>query len=1144
MDVEDFIREWSRPPRSERGAAQSFVIQLCRMIGVAAPNDERVGDTDYCFEHTVRFQHEDGTTHWGFIDCYRKGSFVLEVKQTQKRLSSQADIGRMRTAPSNKVERLLAQAKMQAQGYASALADPPPFLIIVDLSGWIELWADFSRSGAGYLHFPNRESFRIAFSDLRDPKVRQRLAAVWTDPKSLDPASKAAVATTEIAVLLGRLVRTLRAKAARGADGTVDPVHRAAWDERVAIFIMQCLFAMFADSVGLIENRAFSRCLKENRGNARNLHRVLRQVFRDMNTGGYSHDMRCKVRWFNGGLYAKDAVIALTEGELDVLCEAAERDWSLVDPAIFGSLMETALSSDERSRLGAHFTPKATVEIVVQTTVIDVLRKEWEAVAVTAGNLSQAGKTSKAQDLVKAFHDQLCHIKVLDPACGTGNFLYVAMDMMKDLEAEVLEKLIDLGVPQGRLQTDGQAVGPGQFLGIDKNPQVVWIMKLVMWIGHLQWQYRLWGRANPSDPVLKDYGVVEEMDAALGWRRQEPAPGTPDGVRYVDVHAPTWPKAHFIVGNPPFIAGKDIRRELGDAYAEGLWTLRGGRFRSADLVTVWWDRAAEILAQDADKPGPFDAFQTWDIKNDSLDRKAVKAAWTNPALQRFGFVTTNSITQALSRRVVEARLSATPPIRLTFAVPDHPWVKKEGAAAVRIAMTVAEAGAPDGKGRLLQVTDERPHIAYATAIGDIGADLTIGRGIERTSALKANAGLAHRGVQLMGEGFLISSVQADVLAALSRDGQAPPVRPYRNGKDLTERSRDLQAIDLFGWTQDDACRQHPGFMQHLRERVKPERDRNARAAYRDNWWIFGEPRRDLRVALAGLSRFIVTVETSKHRWFRFLDASILPDNRLVCVASDDPFILGVLSSSVHRAWAAAVGGRLEDRPVYSKGVCFDRFPFPDASSLMRFEIATAAERMDEHRAHVLARNPAMGMTTLYNVLAKVAVGAALSEEEQAVRHQGCVDVLLDYVRRIDQLVLQAYGWPTDLDDDAIVARLTELNQARADEEREGHVRFLRPDYQAARLKRGPAAISREIVETARVRPQYSSRAIGRAIAVLDVLTAGGRPMTVRDVRAALDVPKGSRKVDDHLKETLDILTAAGSIYETDVGWFAPRRVAR
>nr|WP_314434427.1 DNA methyltransferase [uncultured Brevundimonas sp.] len=1146
MDVEAFIANWKDVPGSERSCAHSFIIQLCHLLGVPAPNDLKAGDRDYSFERTVLFKHQDGTAHWGMIDCYRRGCFVLEMKQSRKRLATSDNPKKMVGSWSDSGDRRLENARAQAEGYARALDEWPPFLINIDLGRTIELWAGFKRDGKGYTQFPDRDSYRIRLDDLRDPEIRARLAAVWMDPMSLDPSRKILAATTEIAGLLARFVRSIRERAPQGTDGKVDPVTRASRDKEVAIFVMQCLFAMFADSVGLLPDRCFSALLKRYREDqaAPRLHLTLTKFFREMDAGGYSSVMGREISRINGSLYATNVAMQVTAQELEILCAAASCDWSAVEPAIFGALMEQSLAPDERKALGAHYTPRPLVEVVVEATVIEPLRQDWEAVKAKADGLEKRGKTGDAQKVVRAFHAALCTVKVLDPACGTANFLYVAMDRMKALEGEVVERLVSLGVHEYWMETDYSAVGPRQFLGLEKNLQAVWIAKMVMWIGHLQWRYRFSRRAETSDPVLNEYDAIRQQDAIL-CARKIPAPETTEGFRYVEPHAPIWPPAHFIVGNPPFIAGKNLRPTLGNAYAEALWASRGGRFRSADIVMLWWDRAAEILAADAGKPGPFDAVIP---KKESKAKK--KSQNTEPvpeSLQRFGFVTTNSITQPFSRRVIQERLSGTPPIRLTFAVPDHPWHADTGHASVRVAITVAEAGAPDGRGRLLEVVEERQAaatgVSFVETRGDIGADLSIGRGLDRAVPLNANAGLAYRGVQLVGEGFLIDEAAAKTLLALSRKDEPSPVRAYRNGKDLTDRSRNLMVIDLFGWSEDEAMRRHPGFMQHLRQTVKPGRDQNNRPAYREAWWVLGEPRRELRSALEGLPRFIVTVETSKHRWFRFMDASVLPDNRLVCIASDDPFVLGILSSRVHRAWALAAGGLLEDRPIYAKSACFDRFPFPLASSLKRHEIASTAEQMEDLLTHVLACSPTLTMTALYNVLEKMAAGAVLDETEQAVRLTGCADALLNLRERLDQLVTEAYGWPSDLTDAALVEHLVALNQLRAAEEGAGQVEFLRPAYQRPRQKFSKA--KRSVVQERSVsalRP-FPKDDLAIIVGVLEVLRSAGKPMNVKEVAACFQLDPRPTKERNRVKRTLHMLAAAESIHATDAGWFAPRRTS-
>ena len=261
-------------------------------------------------------------------------------------------------------------------------------------------------------------------------------------------------------------------------------------------------------------------------------------------------------------------------------------------------------------------------------------------------------------------------------------------------------------------------------------------------------------------------------------------------------------------------------------------------------------------------------------------------------------------------------------------------------------------------------------------------------------------------------------------------------------------------------------RRFPELYQHVLETVKACKDEqgrpnghdvNNREFYRLNWWIFGEPRRELRPALENLPRYIATVETAKHRIFQFLDASILPDNMLVCMGLDDAFFLGVLSSRLHVVWALRAGGWLGigNDPRYSKSRVFDPFPFPDASETLKARIRQTAEELDALRKNVQGEHPLLTLTQMYNVLEKLRAGATLDAEDEAVKTNGLILILRELHDKLDSLVAEAYGWPATLSDDGILAKLVALNAERAAEEKRGVVHWLRPDYQRARAGVAP-----------------------------------------------------------------------------------------
>jgi hypothetical protein len=428
-----------------------------------------------------------------------------------------------------------------------------------------------------------------------------------------------------------------------------------------------------------------------------------------------------------------------------------------------------------------------------------------------------------------------------------------------------------------------------------------------------------------------------------------------------------------------------------------------------------------------------------------------------------------------------------PALSLAFAIPDHPWVDGAGNADVRIAMTVGVLGSHEG--RLLTVRDERTGgdgevaVALDEHVGLLHADLRIGANVASARALQANLGLSNRGVQLFGAGFIVTREEAAALGLGTLSGLERHIREYRNGRDLNATPRDVMVIDAFGLSAGELRQQFPAVYQWLLERVKPERDNNNRESRKQNWWLFGETNPKLRQQLAGLPRHIATVETSKHRMFQFLDASVLPDNMLIAIASDDAALLGVLSSWVHWEWALALGGRLGvgNDPRYNKSRCFEPFPFPHEDTGLTPEltdrIRSLAEQIDAHRKARQAAHASVTLTGLYNVLDALRRGAPLSAKEKLQHEQGLVSVLQSLHDELDAAVLQAYGWsdlgPVPWRDETaraiwtetLLERLVALNARRSAEEAgtwpgspsSGLVRWLRPEFQDPARRAAAAA---------------------------------------------------------------------------------------
>ena len=1142
-EIEAFIARWSDAGEAEVANYTSFLDGLCDIIGVPRPTPANGPLGDYRYQRRVTRLEDGAAPSQRRIDLYKRNCFILEAKQganpaPQGLLSATGEAERrsnIRRSPG--WAQAMLKAKGQAEGYARDVPPEegwPPFIIVCDIGFCFDIYADFSGTGKHYAQFPDREGFRFYLPDLREASYRERLRLIWTDPLSLDPARKRVAVTRDIAGLLALLAKALEA-------------HHA--PQHVATFLMRCIFSMFAQSVGLLPSpTAFTELLQDCRRNPKSFVPLVGDLWRHMNIGGFSPALRAMVLRFNGGLFGPGPhgaaePLPVDAAMLELLISAAERDWADVEPAIFGSLLENALDSDQRAQLGAHFTPRAFVERLVLPTIMEPLRLEWDGVKAAAGDLILKGRKDAAAAELRGFHARLCATRVLDPACGTGNFLYVTLELMKRLEGEVLDLLADIEPGEGdRLDVAGASVDPHQFLGLEKNPRAVPVAELVLWIGYLQWHFRTRGNAPPAEPILRDFKNIKEADALLNYAREEPerdAKGKPitrwggrmkphpvtgeavpdeaDQVpvlRPVDPKPSLWPEAEFIIGNPPFIAGKDLRAELGEGYAEALWKAYPKVPKSADIALHFWWKAAQAL----------------------VGGKLVKGKQAPAITRRFGFITSNSIRQVFCRRVVADALAGKPEIHLAYAIPDHPWTDGAGTAAVRIAMTVAEAGA--GKGVLARVISEAPgsdgvpRVVFAEDSARINADLTIGVDVKSAKPLRANEAIASPGFKLHGAGFLVTPAQAATLGLGKVPGLEAHIRPYLNGRDLQQRSRGMMVLDLNGLTQDTLRDVYPAVYQHVLLHVKPERDLNNEPYRRENWWLFGRNNAVLRAALRGLSRYIATVETAKHRVFTFLPAKIAPDNKLICIASDNAFHLGVLQSEIHVAWMLAQEVRLEDRPVYAKSECFDPFPFPDASPAQRAAIAEIAEALDAHRKARLAAHPHLTLTALYNCLEALRAGRVLTDAERDIHDAGQVSILREWHDKLDKAVAGAYGWPAELADADIIARLVALNAERVAEEARGHIHWLRPEFQAPKDTSRPAVQGEMAVGSAEAATSraWPKEAPAQYVALRAALR--GAPASARDIARRF---QGAPRRAEQMEAMLQTLVALGQARHLEDG---------
>jgi hypothetical protein len=1211
--VAQFIARWSDTERAERANKDLFLTELCDLLALPHPDPAGPDSAEnaYVFERAVPLHHADGRATTGKIDLYRRACFVLEAKQTavDARPENQASIvenelaldlppaGASRAPRADLYGRAMLEARTQAERYARNLPakePPPPFVVVVDVGHSFELFADFTQKGKAFLPFPDARSHRILLADLRDEKIRARLRALWLDPISLDPARNSAAVTREAARHLAELAKTFE-------QDRHDP-------RLVAAFLTRCLFCMFAEDVGLLPRDSFRgllESLQRDRAPATGVAATLEHLFRELDRGTpFSTVLRVKLLHFNGGLFADTVALPVNGTQLGLLLAAARLQWSDVEPAIFGTLLERALDPAERHKLGAHYTPRAYVERLVLPAVVEPLRNEWSNVLASALSHAERGRTAQAQTEIFQYHRRLCATRVLDPACGSGNFLYVTLAHFKLLEGEVLDAYERFGgarrTERGPRAIGAETVDPHQFLGIELNPRAATLAELVLWIGYLQWHFRTLGSVAPAEPVLRNFKNIEHRDAVLACDgppeivtramvEKEGAavfPGLPENLppsahptepvtlwdrrstkldsatgrevpdeskrvpfyRYRNPRPADWPATDYVVGNPPFLGSKMMRDDLGEAYTATLRAAYPALPETADFVMYWWHKAAALTR----------AGQ----------------------VKRFGFITTNSLRQTSSRRIVADHLRPAkddplPPLALRFAIPDHPWVDTADGAAVRIAMTVGELAGPDPSGELVTVTAERPNrdrlrelrrslnssdasaleeeqadyndernddgsldVNLSRARGHVAPDLTLGADVSSCVALRSNSSLAFMGAKIVGDGFVVTPDEAIALGLKSVSGLSKHIKPFRNGRDLTETPRGVLIIDLFGLDAATVRQRFPAVFQHLVSSVKPLRDQNKDRSRREKWWLHGRSIEDWRASVAGLRRYIATSEVGKHRFFVFLDATVFPDGALIATNLDDAFYLGVLSSRIHVTFALAAGGTLEDRPRYQATRCFDPFPFPVATAQQAARIRALAEELDAHRKRAQAQHGA-GLTAIYNILEKLRAGAALTTAEKHLHKVAFVSTLRHLHDELDAAVAAAYGWPANLTDAEILERVVGLNATRAAEEARGQVRWLRPSFQVSTqsdltLSPPPAKARKNAkpeipaAKKSRAKPAWPQNRPAQVEAVAAALRAAAAPVSAADL--ATNFSRGKKEA---IAEILSALVVLGRAHKAE-----------
>jgi len=1033
MTVAEFKKKWLRYQGKETSAYQEHFNDLCHLLGVATPAEADPSGSDwFCFQKRVvkdleLFTADDtgaepAGSKRGFADVWRKDAFAWEYKGKHHDLDD---------------------AYRQLQRYRESLLNPP-LLVVCDFENFI-IRTNFNGTV--------QEVHDFHLTRLDDPKNWRVLRALFTDPESLRPVRTTAEVTEALARHIAEIAKSLQKReAVELADAQTRAEMNFAQRKnlRIARFLNRLVFCFFAEDTGLLPPNLFSDLLKLGLDDPHHLATAMENLFAVMATGGtFGKD---KIRHFNGHLFEEATVFELTDTELQKLAEASEADWQFIQPSIMGTLFERALEPEQRSQLGAHYTSEADIQTLVEPVLMAPLRREWTALRRTLASAYAKGKGTPAQrDALAAFQKQLAATTVLDPACGSGNFLYVSLQLLLGLEKEVLAYATQLGFKLA------PKVGVQQLRALEINPYAYELAQVSVQIGYLQWR-RDNGFDNDRTPVLQNLDGFRNEDALL-----EPHFGRkPRNLKEAraDEHSAdtslkfyterAWPKCDVIVGNPPFLGDKLMRSELGDSYVSELRRTFAERIPGqSDLCCYWFEKARA-----------------------QIEKKECRRA---------GLLATQGIRGGASREVLK-RIKQSGDI--FFAESDRNWVL--AGATVHVSMI----GFDDGKDSLRQLDGK--------AVTTITPQLTSSLDVSVAKTLQASSGISFMGITPSGPFDIPGDVALKMLSAPNPNGlpSSDVLRPWINGEEITERWRYGWIIDFSALATEPAAAGYESPFAHVRAAVV-----TARKDYKTGgklFWKFERPRPAMRLALAGNTRFLARSMVGKHQFYRWLNTEFAPANLIIAFASQDDYFFGMLHSRIHGVWALAQGTQLREKESgfrYTPTTCFETFPFPFAlkEPLPQGESTPQSEAAAAHHYFAAKEPPAA-----YGEAAHRAAIAAAAKELNTLRERwlnppewtktvtlefpgsvggpwsrfldpATVDpktgvgtvryprleprdapaaaelkkrtltalynerpAWLDHAhRKLDAAVAAAYGWPADLSDAQILERLLALNLQRA-----------------------------------------------------------------------------------------------------------------
>jgi hypothetical protein len=872
LTPDQFVEKWSRADLSERAASHEHFLDLCHLLNVETPAQSDATGQSYTFEKHVKVvgaASKGSKGDDGFVDVWKKGHFAWEYKRKGKYKD-------------------LDEAYRQLYQYRDDLNNP--YLSIVCDIKTTEIRT----------HFPGFPTQKVSIKLEEIPAKLEVLRRVFKSPESFRPTKTKENLTKELAKEFGELADRLIDRY------PIDELHL--WESAgspVAHFLMKVMFCLFAEDVTLLPANTFTKLINHCLFNPEEFEAEATNLFSLMRQGGrFGYDT---IPWFNGGLFDQAPALPLKHGDLTVLRKLAgdSDNWAGVEPSIFGTLFERILDPKNRAQIGAHYTSRDDILLVIDPVIMRPLRRKWSDVqSQMQPHLDKMTKepdrkkrdvlSSPVRLLADDYRNFLSQQRILDPACGSGNFLYVALQQLLDLEDEVVRfcarHAVDLNpVPK---------VSPTQMHGIEINPYAAELAQVVIWIGYLQWLH-IHGIDNPRRPILDKLQNIENRDAILDLKDKK------------NPRAAEWPEADFVVGNPPFLGGSMIWENLGAEYRDALWkSYEIPNF--SDLCCYWFE----------------------------LGRNSISKNKTT----RCGLLATQAIRGGANRDVLE-RIKSNGNIFIAWS--DREWTL-EG-AAVHVSIIGFDAGS------------EKLRELNGKAVEEINANLTTGLDVAQASPIPTNLNLCLIGVKKAGAFDMEWDQAHELLSAGGNptgDTNADVLRPVLNGIATTRRDPGNWIID-FGadMPMQVACTYQAPF-QYAKDHVLPERKENNRKLYRDKWWLYAETRPTMRAAQNRRKRCLATPYVTKHRLFLWIDSRIVPADGLFIFDRDDDYFFGVVHSSVHELWTRRMGTQLREAESgfrYTPTTCFETFPLPwppgkeNVKSPAYKQIAAAAKELNDLR---------------------------------------------------------------------------------------------------------------------------------------------------------------------------------------------------